>query len=217
MTPRDDEIARVRDAHASLLDHLVAMAGTPAGDPAVPSILPGWTRGHVLTHIAGNGRSFLRQLAGADRGVPAQRYPGGVAARDDEIERGARRPWAELVDDVGATGNELDDALAGHTRWDVPGLDHNDTELPTPEVPFRRLREVVVHHADLGDPGYTAADWPDRYVREELRRQTMRWNARLPMGATGLPERALAAPPVLRLQWLLGRADIDGLEPAPPF
>jgi hypothetical protein len=37
------------------------------------------------------------------------------------------------------------------------------------------------------------------------------------MGTTGLPEAALKAPPVLRLQWLLGRAEIDDLGPAGVF
>ena len=35
----------------------------------------------------------------------------------------------------------------------------------------------------------------------------MRWNARRPMGLTGLPDEALPAPPHVRLAWLLGRTD----------
>ncbi len=162
-------------------------------------------------------RSFIRQLAGAERGEPVERYPGGKDARSVEIEQGAGRTWSELVPDVRKSAEELDAALAQHTRWDVPGIDLDGGELPTTEVPFRRIREVVVHHADLGDPGYRAADWPERYVREELRLLEMRWNSRLPMGAAGLPRQALEAPPVLRLQWLLGRAEIEGLEPAGIF
>jgi hypothetical protein len=42
----------------------------------------------------------------------------------------------------------------------------------------------------------------------------MLWNSRLPMGMTGLPEAALAVDDHHRLAWLLGRATIDGLEPA---
>ena len=41
----------------------------------------------------------------------------------------------------------------------------------------------------------------------------MRWNARRPMGLTGLPDAALRAPPHVRLAWLLGRTTIDGLSP----
>ena len=42
----------------------------------------------------------------------------------------------------------------------------------------------------------------------------MRWNARRPMGLTGLPVEALAASEPQRLAWLLGRAEIAGLDPA---
>jgi maleylpyruvate isomerase len=217
VTDHTTGIGRVHDAHTALLAHLDEMTGTDDADPSAPSRLPGWTRGHVLAHIAGNARSFLRQLAGAESGHPAQRYPGGDTFRDREIEQGALRSWAESVADVRTSAHDLDAALGRHLRWDVPGINTDGSELPTHEVPFRRLRETLVHHADLGVPGYTAADWPDEYVREELRRQEMTWNARRPMGATGLPEAARMAPPVQRLQWLLGRAEIDGLGPANVF
>ena len=48
-------------------------------------------------------------------------------------------------------------------------------------------------------------------------RMEMRWNARRPMGLTGLPDEALRAPPPVRLAWLLGRTTIEGLEPAGVF
>ena len=60
--------------------------------------------------------------------------------------------------------------------------------VPHADLPFRRWREVVVHHADLGDEGYTPAKWPSDYVREDLRMMEMRYSARQPMGVAGLPE-----------------------------
>jgi hypothetical protein len=42
----------------------------------------------------------------------------------------------------------------------------------------------------------------------------MLWNSRQSMGLTGLPAPALAVDEHLRLAWLLGRADIEGLGPA---
>ena len=82
-----------------------------------------------------------------------------------------------------------------------------------PSCVFLRWREVEVHRADLG-LGYGPDDWPAEYVRTELVGLEMRWNARRPMGLTGLPPAALAAPEPHRLAWLLGRAEIDGLDPA---
>jgi hypothetical protein len=70
-----------------------------------------------------------------------------------------------------------------------------------------------VHHHDLG-LGYTWAQWPAEYVRVELRRATMQWASRKPMGFPDLPPAAMAVPDHHRLAWLLGRADIPGLGPA---
>jgi maleylpyruvate isomerase len=72
---------------------------------------------------------------------------------------------------------------------------------------------VEVHHADLG-LGYGWVDWPTEFVRVEVQRLTMLWNSRRSMGLTGLPPEALAADEHRRAAWLLGRADIDGLQPA---
>ncbi len=85
------------------------------------------------------------------------------------------------------------------------------------ELPFRRWREVEVHHADLGRPEYTYDDWSDGYVRRELSLVEMSWAARRPMGLTVLPAAALAQPPARRLAWLFGRGSIDDLGPAEPW
>lgn len=63
-------------------------------------------------------------------------------------------------------------------------------------MPFHRLREVEVHHVDLG-LGYDATRWPDAYVAREL-----------PRAVATLPHRL--QDPVARRQlvaWLLDRGD----------
>ena len=42
----------------------------------------------------------------------------------------------------------------------------------------------------------------------------MVWSARMPMGLTELPAKALAVAPRQCLAWLAGRATIAGLDPA---
>jgi maleylpyruvate isomerase len=209
-TPQDFE--PVRAAHAALLDHLDALTGTAAGDAALPSLLPGWTRGHVLTHLARNADSFVRALAAGDAGEVVMQYEGGAEGRAADIEAGAPRPWDDQVADVRGACARLETAFAAQRRWDLVMLRAPGVEVPLAELPFNRLREVVVHHADLGDAGYTPADWPAEYVREDLRRMAMRYGARSPMGAGGLPAAALQAEPVRRLCWLLGRVEIEGVE-----
>jgi maleylpyruvate isomerase len=216
-----DDLARhidlVGESHRNLVTHLDAMTGGPGAGSGLPSLLPGWTRGHVLTHVARNADSFVRVLEAARRGESVAQYAGGIDGRNADIEAGAPRGWDELVADVRTSAARLDEVFAGQPRWDLSSTSTSGDPVPHTEIPFRRLREVVVHHADLGDDGYTAADWPPDYVRQDLRRMEMLYNARTPMGVTGLPDAAQRAEPLQRLQWLLGRAEIDGLGPADIF
>ncbi|MEJ7801062.1 MAG: maleylpyruvate isomerase N-terminal domain-containing protein, partial [Ilumatobacter sp.] len=85
------EVASCVASQQSLVDHLGCMNEV---DPATPTRLPGWTVGHVLTHIARNGDSIVSMLDGNDQ------YPHGVAGRNADIEDGAGRSWSALVDDV---------------------------------------------------------------------------------------------------------------------
>ena len=105
-------------------------------------------------------------------------------------------------------------------RWDASDWQGSGIgpagELALKDLPFFRIREVAIHHVDLGI-GYTFADLPAEYVRVELWRMGMLWKARQPMGMTALPAQALHSPPDVRMAWLLGRSEIDGLESAGIF
>jgi maleylpyruvate isomerase len=210
----DRDVAGAAAAHQGLLAMLDAIATAGALDGSAPSRLPGWSVGHVLTHLARNADSIGRVLAAAERGETVFRYAPGQ--RDTEIESGATRPADELVADVRATIWRLEQAWSTHTRWDGRSREGPDRELEVSQLVFARWREVEVHRVDLG-LGYEPADWPAEYVRKDLRLMEMRWNARRPMGMTGLPPEALAAPPHERLAWLLGRTAIADLEPAGVF
>ncbi len=210
-------IEQVHDAHRALVEHLEAMTGGPDADPTRPCLLPDWTRGHVLTHIARNADSFVRVLEAARRGESVTQYEGGAVSRNADIEAGAGRDWDALVADVRSSAATLEDVFATQDRWDLAMTNSSGESVPHTDLPFRRLREVVVHHADLGDPAFTPDDWPDEYVREDLRRMEMLYSSRQPMGATGLPVAANSVPPRQRLCWLLGRTDIEGLPAAGIF
>jgi maleylpyruvate isomerase len=182
-------------------------------DAAAPSLLPGWTIGHVLTHLARNADSMTWVLESSERGEVVDRYPGGVDRRNGDIEAGAGRAAAEQVADLAAADRRLDAAIAAHTRWDGESRELTGRVIPVGEVVFLRWREVEVHRYDLG-LGYRFEDWPAEYARTELTELTMRWNARRPMGLTGVPAEALAVPEPERVAWLLGRFEIPGLPPA---
>lgn len=201
------EIESVLASHAALDAHL---ASSDPLDPARATVLEGWTVGHVLTHIARNADGIVSMLDGLAQ------YPHGAEGRNADIAAGSVRPWAELIADVASTSARLG------ARLSEPGVDWSGTvtmlpgERPKASVPLMRQREVEVHRADLGI-GYEFADMPGDYVRRDLRLMGMFWQARKPMGLTPLPEAALALDPATRLAWMMGRIEIDGLEPANLF
>jgi len=204
-------------AHARLVDHLDGLLADGSLPAAIgtPSLLPGWTVGHVLAHLARNADSHTRLIDGAVRGEVLEQYPGGVAARAAAIEADAARPAADHVADVRRSAQHLEAAWLRATQigWDGRWRGPFSGELPLMDLAFRRWREVEIHHADLGLAGFGPDDWSGAYVTEELARRTMEWSARQPMGMTGLPATAHALPPAWRLAWLMGRATPDGLEP----
>ena len=125
----------------------------------------------------------------------------------DDIEAGAPRPAAVLLDDLRAANRALEECWGSFDEWPV--------DLGVDDIVQRRWREVEVHHADLG-PGYGRSyrDWSPEYLRLDLRHFSMLWNSRRPMGLTGLPSDVMALPEPDRLAWLLGRLEIDGVDPA---
>jgi maleylpyruvate isomerase len=74
------------------------------------SQLPGWSIGHVLTHIARNADSHVRMLTGALRGEHLKQYAGGMEQRAREVDAGADRPARDLVEDVKQSAAALESA-----------------------------------------------------------------------------------------------------------
>jgi maleylpyruvate isomerase len=207
----DRNMAGAAKAHAEVV---ATMQTLDDAQVSQPSLLPGWTVGHVATHIARNAEGHIRMLQGAMRDEVVPMYPGGTQQRTADIEAGSTRAAADLTADVVVTAAELEatwDALPAEA-WSRHGVTIAG-EISMVDLLFIRWREVCVHHADLG-LGFTWEDWDDEYVRLDLARLTMQWASRKPMGLTDLPPAALAAPPHRRLAWLLGRTEIDGLPEA---
>ncbi|AEV82742.1 maleylpyruvate isomerase [Actinoplanes sp. SE50] len=148
-------------------DNLLRAAGE-LDDSAIgePSALPGWTVGHVLTHLARNAEALTNLLTWARTGVETPAYA-SREARDAAIEAGAGRPLADQLADIRTAHERFADAAAAMPAeaWTFryPSL------MPSAAVvPWARLREVEVHHVDLGR-GYTPADWSDAFALRLLR------------------------------------------------
>src|SRR6185437_8551533 len=88
--------AEIEAATSRLLDTARTLSDA---DVLAPSGLPGWSRGHVLSHIARNADSLVNLLSWAATGVEIPQYP-SREVRDADIEAGASRPIAEHLRDL---------------------------------------------------------------------------------------------------------------------
>ncbi|MFF5030174.1 maleylpyruvate isomerase family mycothiol-dependent enzyme [Streptomyces collinus] len=139
---------------------LAAIDGLTDAGAAAPSRLPGWTRGHVLSHLAAQAPALERLLAWARTGVETPQYA-SRAARDAEIENGSRLPAAALVSRVRDSANHWQATVESlpEKAWDAT-IRPFTGELCTPRrILVIRLRELALHLVDL-DLGHEIDDIP---------------------------------------------------------
>ncbi|MFI9366212.1 maleylpyruvate isomerase N-terminal domain-containing protein [Kitasatospora sp. NPDC053057] len=225
------ELARIRAATDRLLRTAARLTDA---DVRAPSLLPGWSRGHVLTHLARNADGGRRLLSWARTGVRTPEYP-GLAQRDAEIEAGAGRGAAELLADLRASAAAFE---AEYRRMPAGAWQHTvrwtrGQERPAFRAADARRCEVLVHHVDL-DAGFTPAQWPPDFTHAMLARVAAALAARPDapavrlratdtgaahdLGAANSRAPLARAPQHVLLAWLMGRAPAPapGL-PEPPF
>jgi maleylpyruvate isomerase len=164
-TARRQLSEQIDDATQRLLD---AARIITEPDLRQPSLLPGWTRAHVLAHLARGADAMRYLLIGAKYGQERPAYV-SAEAREADIQYGATLPARELIVDVARSAmafrtivkQQPDDA------WQSPVRILNSAPFPAAQVLTRRLVEVELHHDDL-DTGYGPADWPPYFAAMEL-------------------------------------------------
>jgi maleylpyruvate isomerase len=224
--------ARLDPATSRLLQTARAITDEQAREP---SRLPGWSRGHLLTHLARNADGLRNLLIWARTGVETPQYPDSDA-RERGIADGAGRPAAELLDDVETSAAALAAEAAILTAADWSASVHGIVGRGHPAwyTLWRRLSEVEIHHVDLG-AGYEPAQWPREFAIQCLGRVAGDFvrpeapAAALASTDSGRTDRigpaesqpavTVSGPAWQLLAWLTGRADGDGLtaEPAGPL
>ncbi|MDP9867319.1 MULTISPECIES: maleylpyruvate isomerase family mycothiol-dependent enzyme [Streptosporangium] len=212
---------------------LATAARLSDADVSAPSRLPGWTRGHVLAHVARNADSHVNLMTWARTGVETPQYP-DAGARDAGIEAGAARPAKEQLADLEESAARLARAAAAVPAegWATMVGGAHPPSHPAWYVLVRRLREVEMHHVDLG-AGYECADWPEAFVRRELHDAMVSWPHELGTVSEIVVEEVkdgeehhqvwpgLGTGPVLQgdawalLGWLTGRSPGAGLRVMP--
>lgn len=204
MTSAPPAIQAELDAARQATVRLLATADrlSPA-DLAGPSLLAGWSRAHVLAHVAGNARSHVRMLTGAQNGEIADQYAGGSVGRADEIEALAADP-AAAVAAARASADELEVCWRRTTQghWGALVRPLGAAPRPAGRLAWSRRREVEVHHVDLA-AGYRPHDWSAPFV-DALLAELLRRPDLPPLdGVTGAPADVAA--------WLSGRSSGEGL------
>jgi maleylpyruvate isomerase len=208
--------------------------GLPDDALAAPSALPGWTRAHVVGHLARNAEALTRLATWARTGVETPMYT-DAQQRAEDIESSALAPVATLRAELLSTAAELDSALAAldADTWQAPVRSALGRAITATEIPWMRVREVWLHAVDL-DAGASLADIPPGVVDALLDDATGMLSGRdgcpsallaptdrqvtwtLGPGGGGAPVQGAAADV---LAWLIGRSDGSGLSgdlPTPP-
>ncbi|UEL29179.1 maleylpyruvate isomerase family mycothiol-dependent enzyme [Pseudarthrobacter sp. L1SW] len=142
------------------------------------SLLPGWTRRHVVAHVGYNARAIARLIEWAATGVETPMYS-SPEARNHEIEFGGTLSPIAL--------RHLFDHSAVHlnVEWrDLPAdAWHHKVKtaqgrtVPAEETVWMRTREVWLHAIDL-DNGATFKDIPAPVLERLLGDITGAWHTR---------------------------------------
>jgi maleylpyruvate isomerase len=202
-----------------------------------PSALPGWTRQHVLSHLARNADAVVNLLVWARTGIEHPMYP-SRADRDADIEEGAHRLLQVIQEDLKAASGRLLHAAEQmvETSWEYPIIGAGGLRTPAAQVPWMRAQELLIHTADLdlavdladlvevaGDEACavlldqsvsaysTHADTPAVILEVALPaggRRTVSFGSGTPAHLSG--------PAAAALGWLTGRTDASGLTGAAP-
>jgi maleylpyruvate isomerase len=215
MTDHAHDLGSVREATERLLTAVAKLDDTAVSEP---SRLPGWTRGHVLAHLARNADALVNVLEGRPMYADA-------AVRDADIERDAPRPLGVHLADVRESAARFQEAGAAPADWSRTVELRNGVTDAAARVPFRRWVEVELHHVDLGI-GYELEDLPAEFTEREIDFLAERFTGHPDVPPTRLtdgtrawrtgreadrPEVTVTGPPADLLGWLAGRRDGSGL------
>ncbi|MHB9862618.1 maleylpyruvate isomerase family mycothiol-dependent enzyme [Streptomyces sp. YIM S03343] len=185
---------------------------------AEPSLLPGWTRGHVLAHLSRNADALVNVFQGRPMYDSA-------AARDADIERDAPRPLDVHLTDLRDSAARFQAAAAVPADWSRTVELRNGVTDSAARLPFRRWAEVELHHVDLGI-GYELEDLPVEFTEREIGLLSERFTGHAAIPPTLItdgtrawrtgreanePEVTVTGGPANLLGWLSGRRDGSAL------
>jgi maleylpyruvate isomerase len=206
-----------------------------------PSLLDGWDRRTLVSHVGYNARAVARLVDWAATGVENPMYS-SPEARNEEIAYGAtlqpialRHLFEHSAIHLNVEWRDLPAEAWFHEVKTAQGR-----TVPASETVWMRTREVWIHAVDLNN-GATFAQIPQQVLSRVLTDITGTWAVRGTLGALVLesddgtrwpspsgtgapaageghsePEYVRADLPTL-VQWATGRGRIEGVGPAPKW
>lgn len=179
----------ITDAITDLDDESLATA-TP---------LPGWTRKHLVAHVAANADAIGNLIRWAATGVETPMYA-SADERAAGIDKGPTLSAAELRDWLATSAAQLSAAMDGLSdqQWQQQVRTAQGRTVPATETPWMRAREVCVHTVDLA-VGLGFSDLPEDFNR------ALCADIRAKRGLETLPAEVADAPLPQLTAWLAGR------------
>ena len=169
------DLALARDGQASF-DRLIRELDPE--DLQAESLLPGWTRAHVIAHIGYNARALARLVQWAQTGIENPMYESPVS-RADEIDLGSTLSHTSLTRLSSQEAAQLDEAWTElpDDRWTYKVKNAQGRMIPISETIWMRARELWLHAIDL-NTGATIQDIPRPAAARILQDVLTTWEGR---------------------------------------
>lgn len=160
-----------------------------------PTGLPGWTRRHLVAHVAANADALSNLVRWAATGEPTPMYA-SPEARAEGIERGLQMSAPHLLTWLREASTSLGSSMGRLTgdQWSRMVTTAQGRTVPATEIPWLRAREVYVHAVDLA-LNIAFADLPEDFL-EALRSDVLAKRGDVPDVDGELAE---------QVAWLTGR------------
>jgi len=205
-----------------------ALSRLPDDEFDGPSLLPGWSRRHLVAHVGYNARAVARLVTWAATGLETPMYS-SPQARQEEIELGATQRPDALRSLCEHAALDLDvrwrDLPA--QRWNEKVITAQGRTVPVSETLWMRTREVWLHAVDLG-VGERISEIPEGVLerllgdivglwqkRDELDGLTLRSTRRdgsvAVFGANGQATATVSGSLPALVGWASGRSEADDL------
>lgn len=161
-SPYHGDTAQWMRTGAGLFAAAVDRCMTP--DLGEASLLPGWSRAFVISHVSANAQAIGRLLHWARTGEPTPMYA-SMEERDSEIAQGAALSLVELTEWYTRSDLSVQQAFTElpEAAWANRVVTAQGREIPASETLWMRSREVCIHAVDM-NMGITFADLPTGFL-----------------------------------------------------